>query len=153
MLTRLGEFLRATLDLRDRPLIPLSEELALVDRYLAVMAARYEDRLQVEISVDPSTLTCQVPPLLLQPLIENAIEHGRNPASGQIHIRLAVTLAGSRLQFSLEDEGPGFASAASGFGFEAVHRRLEAAYSGDARLWLDRPESPGGRLRIEAPAC
>src|SRR5882672_10682002 len=72
----LGDFLRRTLALGSRTAVPLGEELALIDRYLDIEQVRFGARLKVERTIDPGVLGCRVPPLLLQPLVENAIKHG-----------------------------------------------------------------------------
>ncbi len=72
----LGDFLRRTLNLGTREAVPLSEELALVDRYLAIEQVRFGARLAVERSIEPGAESCRVPPLLLQPLVENAAPCG-----------------------------------------------------------------------------
>src|SRR4029077_11602189 len=72
----LGDFLRRTLALGARDSVTLSEELMLVDRYLDIEQLRFGDRLRVERAVRADAAACRVPPLLLQPLVENAIKHG-----------------------------------------------------------------------------
>src|SRR6185436_7613332 len=72
----LGDFLRRTLQLGAREAVTLREELALADRYLAIEQVRFGERLRVERAIDPAALECTMPPLLLQPLFENAIKHG-----------------------------------------------------------------------------
>ena len=72
----LGDFLRRTLQLGAREAVTLGDELALVDRYLAIEQVRFGDRLAVERAIDADALACLLPPLLLQPLVENAIKHG-----------------------------------------------------------------------------
>lgn len=153
VLLRLSEFLRSTIDLRDRPLIPLSEELSLVQRYLDVIAARFEDKLSVSLDVDPAAHSSLVPPLLLQPLLENSVEHGRTPSTGQIQIHLHISRTNGRLLISLSDQGPGLANSTSGFGWEAVRHRLATAYPNhNATLTFDSPELPGARLHMDLPA-
>src|SRR5215813_1424780 len=72
----LGDFLRRTLALGARDAVTLDDELGLVERYLGIEQVRFGDRLRVERAVDPEAAACRVPPLLLQPLVENAIKHG-----------------------------------------------------------------------------
>ncbi len=76
MLAQLAALLRRVLDGDARPEVPLAEELALLRDYLAIQQARFGDTLAVEEDVDPDALDVPVPPLLLQPLVENAVEHG-----------------------------------------------------------------------------
>lgn len=76
MCVLLGDFLRSTLNVSNHNLISLGEELALVDRFLDIEQVRFGSRLHVERTIDPSALECPVPPLVLQPLVENAVVHG-----------------------------------------------------------------------------
>jgi hypothetical protein len=153
MCERLGDFLRRTLALGAREAVSLSEELALVDRYLDIEQVRFGDRLRVERAVDPSTLDCQVPPLLLQPLVENAIKHGVQDAVEGGAVRLEAWREGSLLVLTVENpldaEAP--ARSGEGVGLENVRRRLAALGSREARLVAGRIE---GRFRVtlELPA-
>src|SRR5207249_3027362 len=72
----LGEFLRNTLSLSEQERIPLAEELALADRFLSIEQVRFGSRLQIRRQIDDRAAGCRVPPLLLQPLLENAVTHG-----------------------------------------------------------------------------
>lgn len=87
--TQLSNVLRSSLMLNKKPLIKLEDELHLVDDYLNLEKIRYEERLQVEKSIEDLTLTCLVPPLIIQTLCENAIKHGIShlPNGGKIIIR------------------------------------------------------------------
>ena len=99
----LAEFLRTTLRVSTQERIPLAEELTLADRYLSIEQVRFGARLQVERSIDESALECQVPPLVLQPLLENAVGHG---IAGMIDggvIRLDVVRRGERLAIAVEN--------------------------------------------------
>ena len=88
MLARLADFLRATLDRRDAVEVPLSEEIAFTRRYLEIEEVRFGDRLRVEVDVDPGARSALVPPMILQPLVENAVRHAVGPraAGGAIEI-------------------------------------------------------------------
>ncbi|MEO5987792.1 MAG: histidine kinase [Candidatus Eisenbacteria bacterium] len=149
----LGDFMRQTLRLGSRKSVPLSEEIALVERYLAIEQVRFGERLQVERALEIPALECLVPPLLLQPLVENAIKHG---VAGRIEggtIRLRASRAEEKLW--LEVENPVDADAAAtpgeGVGLENVRRRLSATGAGDAQL--DVVRSPGSfRVTLSLPA-
>ena len=153
MCERLGDFLRRTLALGAREAVPLGEELALVDRYLDIEQVRFGDRLRVERVVDPAMLSCQVPPLLLQPLIENAIKHGVQDVLEGGEVRLEARRAGARLVLTVENPLDATAPArrGEGVGLENVRRRLAALGSRDARLTASRL---GERFRVtlELPA-
>ena len=81
MLEQLGELLRYSLEYSEEQEIPLEEEIAFIDRYLALQMARYEERLEVGMTVDPETLHAMVPTFILEHLVENAIHHGIAPRS------------------------------------------------------------------------
>lgn len=104
MCITLAEFLRSTLGLGEKNTIALEEEIALVHRFLAVEKVRFGDRLQIEQHIDPDTLSCIVPPLLLQPLVENAVVHGiaHLPEGGTI--RIVSANSGGRLNISVEND-------------------------------------------------
>jgi sensor histidine kinase YesM len=148
MCERLGDFMRRTLALGAKDEVPLAEELALVDRYLEIEQVRFGERLQITREIDPATATCMVPPLLLQPLVENAVKHGvaRRVEGGCI--RIAAHRANGRVGIVVEnpvdpDAPP---KRGQGVGLENVRRRLEAYRGRETHLeaWLE-----GTRFRVE----
>lgn len=150
MLSRLGEFLRATLEGADRHEVALADELALTETYLAIERVRLGDRLALKWSVGPEVLDALVPYLLLQPLVENAIRHGISLRSqpGRLEIqlmrqgdRLLVRVGndGVREQASLDEE----ARHSSLVGLRNVSERLAKLYPGDHSLEA-RPRDDGG---------
>ncbi|MBM3747054.1 MAG: sensor histidine kinase [Acidobacteria bacterium] len=153
MCVLLADFLRATLGLAERTSIPLAEELALVRRYLAVEKARFGARLQIEEKVDAESGQLLVPPLLLQPLVENAVNHGIAglPEGGMI--RLEAACSDGRLVIVLENaldpEAP--ARPSGGLGLANVRRRLEARYAGGASIQAG-PAGERYRVRLSLPA-
>jgi two-component system, LytTR family, sensor kinase len=152
MLGRLSDFLRATLRLPESPLVPVSTELALVRQYLDVMQSRLEDRLRFEICCDPRAELTQLPALLLQPLVENAVEHGQDPGSGCLDIGIAVRRDGPIVHITIRDHGSGPASAAGGQGLQNAHQRLRTIYGNRAALRLDRHPQGGALVEISIPA-
>jgi sensor histidine kinase YesM len=143
----LGDFLRKTLQIGARESVTLGEELALVDRYLAIEQVRFGDRLQVERAIDPRALECALPPLLLQPLAENAVKHG---VAGRIEggtVRIAADVCDERLVVVLENPVDDTAPAreGEGLGLDNVRRRLEVLGGRDASLVVTRPD---GRFRV-----
>jgi LytS/YehU family sensor histidine kinase len=131
----LGDFLRGTLQVGSLDRIPLSQELALVDQFLAIEQVRFGSRLRVDRAVDDAALGCVVPPLILQPLAENAIRHGLGQLVEGGTVRIAAHVNEGRLTMSIENpvEGRGRRSG-SGLGLENVRRRLDAAYGRDAAM-------------------
>jgi two-component system, LytTR family, sensor kinase len=157
MLARLGDLLRRTLRAGESPEVTLEEEFALLGDYLAVVGVRFRDRLSVEMHLEPGTERAMVPHFLLQPLVENALEHGisRRAGAGRIEVRSARSSTdGDTLVLSVSDDGPGYradASPTNGIGLANTRRRLAALYADRQRLTLtDRPT--GGLLvRVELP--
>jgi len=150
MLTRLADLLRATLRRPGMHEIPLHEELALVDRYLAIMRARFRDRLTVECDVAPETAQALVPLFLLQPLVENALEHGiaRRAGAGRLEIR--AERCGAQLRLSVADDGPGLSPTApsdDGVGLANTRARLQELY-GDAQCLTLEQALPSGGTRV-----
>jgi sensor histidine kinase YesM len=130
----LGDFLRRTLQLGAREAVSLDDELALVDRYLAIEQVRFGPRLSVERAVSEEARSCMLPPLLLQPLVENAIKHGVAERVEGGTVRLEALLANGSLRIALENpvDDDTRARGGEGLGLDIVRRRLEAL--GDARL-------------------
>jgi hypothetical protein len=144
----LGDFLRRTLNLGARESVTLAEEMALVDRYLAIEQVRFGDRLHVERVIEPSTTACRVPPLLLQPLVENAVKHGVSSRVEGGTVRIEALRSGPRLTLSIEnpvdEDGP--ASKGEGVGLDNVRRRLAVLGGRNAHLEVKRLE---GLYRVQ----
>lgn len=105
MLARLSDLLRLTMEKGTVQELALKEELELLDNYLEIERARFGDRLRVEFDVEPETLDARVPYLILQPLVENAIEHGIAPQVKPGRIRVRAQRHGDTLQLAVEDNG------------------------------------------------
>jgi hypothetical protein len=148
MCLRLADFLRATLRLGALERIPLADELSLARSFLAIEQVRFGARLQVEESVDPGAPPCLVPPLVLQPLVENAIRHGiAHLVDGGV-LRLQAKLCGDRLALAIENpcdpQRP--RGARSGVGLDNVRRRLSAIFGAEATVEITERD---GRFRVE----
>jgi two-component system sensor histidine kinase AlgZ len=149
----LADFLRATLRLGGKESITLEEELALIRGYLAIEKVRFGSRLQMEEDVDVETNGVLIPPLLLQPLVENAIRHGiaHLPEGGVI--RLGTHRIGDSVSIEVENsfdpESP--ASLKTGVGLENIRQRLHTRYAQEAKIAV---KSEGGRflVRLSLPA-
>ncbi len=166
MLDRMIAYLRATLSASRAELHPLSAEFSRVADYAELMQVRMGERLQVQL-VLPSALAQQpVPPLLLQPLVENAIKHGLEPHVAGGTLVVSAEVDGGDLLLSVRDTGVGLASAAalspamsaaplanSGFGLQQVRERLSTLYGLTATLeLLPAPDAQGGTLaRLRMP--
>src|SRR5262245_26223502 len=148
----LAEFLRTTLRVSSQQSITMAEELTLADQFLSIEQVRFGQRLHVERSVDESALECQVPPLVLQPLIENAIGHGIASMVEGGTIRLNIARQGDRVSITVENPRAPDAvpRKRGGVGLENVRKRLALVFGGGARL--DAAASPTGfRVAIDLP--
>ena len=140
MCIQLGDYLRGTLREGGSRLVPLEEELAQVRRFLSVESVRYGERLCVAEEIDAECLDVRVPPLLLQPLVENSLKHGIAELVDGGEIRIGAHRRGDRLVVWVENPvdpecapRPG-----SGVGLANVRRRLENTFGGEARLRCSR---------------
>jgi two-component system sensor histidine kinase LytS len=108
---RLRQFLRASFDQPDRALIPLQEELSVIGAYLDIETLRFGSRLKVHKAIDPGLSDALIPPFSLQPLVENAVQHGlqSSPKAGRLEV--IVRRMGHQLEMSVSDDGQGVASA------------------------------------------
>lgn len=155
--TKLGELFRLSLERGGPELIPLSQELTMVDRYLTLMKARFEDQLMVETFVAPDTMSALVPPFLLQPLIENAVKHSVALSEGVTTISIRSYSQGpSRLILEVEDRNsekkePTEAHSPSGHGHRLTQERLQCLY-GENYTFSAAMQSHGGmRVRLDIP--
>lgn len=151
MISLLSEFLRGTLRHSDRQEVSLEQELDLLHPYLEIMRARFEDRLEVELDVAPETLAALVPHLALQPIVENAVEHGVAARVAPGRVRIEARREGERLLLRVEDDGPGIpgdpaAAVGRGVGLGNLAARLEALHG--AQRGLQLTNRPGGGLRV-----
>jgi sensor histidine kinase YesM len=153
-LTLLSDLLRVSLESSEQ-VVALREEIALLERYLEIEQTRFRDRLTVDFDLQPDALDAEVPTLVLQPLVENAIRHGisRTPGPGRVHISASV--ADGRLRLTVRDTGPGLQdeaeTAGSGIGLANTRARLEQLYGGDYLMQLENAVGGGAQVAIELP--
>lgn len=136
MCVRLSDFLRNSLRLGERASVPFSEELALTKTYLDVEQVRFGSRLKVKHDLDPGCERCDVPPLLVQPLVENAIKHGIATLTEGGEIEFSVRKQHDSLRITVENPFDPDAPAArkTGFGLVNVRNRLQARYGADGKM-------------------
>lgn len=160
-LLSLSDLLRLALSQSQRQEISLGEEMNLVNRYLEIQQTRFGDKLRIDQEIDPAALDCLVPALLLQPVIENAIRHGIEPAEHGGLVQLCARRSGGRMILTVEDDGVGLGEGATatasnerrgnGIGLSNLRARLEALYGAEQRLELAPRKEGGAAVRIEIP--
>jgi hypothetical protein len=144
----LAEFLRTTLHAGALPTISLGDELALADRFLTIEQVRFGDRLRIERRVDDDSLGCRVPPLFLQPLLENAVRHGiANTLDGGV-IELQVSRTGEHLAIAIENpcDPDALTPMRHGTGLTNVRQRLAAMFGHEAIM---NARAENGRFRVD----
>jgi len=148
MCVLLGDFLRKTLKVSALDAIPLAEELALLDAFIGIEQIRFGSRLTVERQIDETALTCRVPPLLLQPLVENAVAHGIGGLIEGGTIRFTVAKHDGRVLLRIENPcDPDVAPRRrGGVGLENVRRRVQTAFADQARI---EATAEAGTFRVE----
>lgn len=160
LLIELSQYLRSSFDFQNRErLAPLEKELELVKSYLFLEKARFDERLQVEYDIN-GNMRCLIPPLTIQPIVENAVRHGimRRAAGGTV--RIAVTETDRRIIVVVSDDGVGMTSDrlndvlsdkdGSGVGLRNIHRRLLTLYG--RGLTIESERNRGTTVRFEFSA-
>lgn len=156
MLDRLIDYLRATLNASRSPAHAVSAEVARLQDYLALMQIRMGSRLAVEFDVAPDAAPLPMPPLLLQPLVENAIKHGLEPHRPGGLLRVSAHREGGLLRLRVEDSGAGLAARpssapSSGFGLTQIRERLATLHGAAAHFSLQPREGGGTVAQIDLP--
>lgn len=137
---RLATLLRVSLDTSSRPLIPLREELAMVESYIDIERVRFGDKLRGSVEVPAEFQDAEVPPMSVQSLVENAVKYGITPQSNGGECLITASAEGESLHIEVRDTGPGFDLAAirSGHGLDNLVERLDALFGAKARLNVSR---------------
>jgi len=154
MISKLADLLRAALRYASGADCTLGDELGIARTYVDLMQRRFADRLAVEWHVPAELTTARVPAFLLQPLLENAFEHGAD-ADGREPTRVEVRAerAGSALRVTVSDDGPGFTASASdeGVGLSNTRKRLVALYGAAASLVIGTRSTRGTTVTATIP--
>ncbi len=154
MISRLGDFLRLTVENNGMQQVSLERELDFLKCYLEIQQVRFHDRLRVTLDVEPAALTAQVPNLILQPLVENAIKYGIAPRADAGHIGIRATLAHDTLQVEVRNDGPPMTNEAStrkGVGLANTRERLRQLYQERFRLDLQTLADGGAVCTLAIP--
>ncbi|HZT04799.1 MAG TPA: histidine kinase, partial [Steroidobacteraceae bacterium] len=154
-LSHLNAILRSTLTQQVPEKVPVAQELAVIENYLAIEQIRFSDRLRVEMHVDSDALDGLMPCFLLQPIIENAIRHGISQLEGTGTVRTAIERANGQLRICVRDNGPGLRNKSSakghGVGLRSTADRLEHFYPGGYEFSSGELESGGFEVSIRIP--
>jgi sensor histidine kinase YesM len=153
MVTQLGDLLRLSLDARNVQEVPLREELGVLEPYLHILRIRFGDRLTVSVDVEPGLLELRVPLFILQPLVENAVNHGFSRRAGAGTIAIRARGVDDSLQMTIADDGPGLDShsVAEGIGLSNTRLRLEQLYGSAGRLALKGRPGSGAEVIVTVP--
>ncbi len=147
LISKLSSFLRKAIQLKNKSVHPLEDEMALLSEYRDIMLSRFEDRLSFIFEIGPDTLKANVPALLLQPLLENAVQYGMK-SDERLVIELKTQRLKDKIQLTLADNGPGLqeGSLQLGIGLQNTFEKLKLCY-GD-KYSLEFHDSPSGGLLI-----
>jgi len=149
----LSDIYRRMLGLPDDSLISIREEVDLVRQYLDVEKVRLNERLTYHIAVDDNLFGIEIPPLVIQTLVENAIKHGIAPKKEGGWIEITITQDNGRVCICVDDNGIGIKSTPreTGFGLTGTRKRLDLCYNGKATLQIDDRKEGGTTVRIIIP--
>lgn len=153
---RLAEMFRYLLNGSERGMVPLEEELNSVDVYLQIEKARFGDRLRVTRHIAPEVLSVPVPSLVLQPLVENSVRHGRG-TDGSISLAVYIHSHGDEVIIDIADEGPGmppghWIGGGPGHGLRNVDERLRKTYGQGYGLKVSGNQPTGAIVTVRIPA-
>jgi signal transduction histidine kinase len=154
MLETFVAFLRTSLRTGRERTVPLAQELDVVKNYLDLCAMRMGERLRYRIDLPEALRGVRIPPLLIQPLVENAVKHGLEPSINGGEVTVAAEHAGDVIRIQVIDSGVGIRETAggSGIGLDNVRRRLAIMYSDAGRLVIEENDPSGVKVVIEIPA-
>lgn len=156
MLAQLADLLRLALDTGASATVPLEAEMDFIGRYLALQKARLGERLVVEIDVPEDLSGAEVPAMLLQPIVENAVEHGIAARRGPGSVRVSAQRDGDRLHLEVRDDGLGLDEDARGpggwrVGLRNTRARLAQLYGAQQEMLLQDIETGGVAVRVTIP--
>lgn len=158
MISRLADFFRATLEGPPGNVVSLEAELFLARQYLEIEKLRLGDRLQVKIDLDPALLSCSIPHLVLQPLVENSIRHGIAPRRGAGTLSIVANKIQENLVIKVIDDGLGKPSRADsnngehpGIGLKNIDQRLQELYGEAGGVELIWPPGGGCQAILKIP--
>lgn len=153
MIAKLSDLLRITLDNAGVQTVSLKQELEFLKGYLEIQQTRFHDRLKIIYDIDDSALNAEVPNLLLQPLVENAIKHGISPVAEGGQIEISVSVSDQRLILKVIDDGKGNGDkeVSEGIGIKNIRERLEQLYADNHSMELLSENGNGFSAVIKIP--
>lgn len=158
MVARLGDFLRLTLQSSASQEISLAQEVEFLQNYLEIESIRFEDRLRVRVEIAPETLSAQVPTLILQPIVENAIRHGISQRETDGYVEILARRNHQTLTLQVRDNGPGLSvhnssenPAKNGLGIMNTQARLQNLYGELHRFEMVNAPEGGLIVTLEIP--
>ncbi len=153
LLDRLNDWLRVALARTRSESTTLDDELTLLDNYLQILQMRFGTRLRWQVEVSEDVRALKFPPMLLQPLVENAIRHGIEPKLGGGQLNISAKIEQGMLHLRVDDDGVGFneKTSGTGAGLENIRARLAVLYGSSAKLTLKTNETAGVSSILELP--
>jgi len=157
MIEHLGDLLRLSLEARDRQEIPLAEELAFLEHYVAIQKIRFAENLRIEIQVTPEVKYALVPCLIVQPLVENAIRHGISQRASGGTVTVTAERGPNQVEIRVTDDGvglpPGWTlETCSGMGLSVTRERIVGLHPDGNSRFCVRPRNGGGtEVEISLP--
>jgi signal transduction histidine kinase len=157
MIEHLGDLLRLSLESKDRQEVPLAEEMAFLEHYLAIQKIRFGDHLRIETQIAPEVKYASVPCLFVQPLVENAIRHGISRRASGGTVIVSAHRDGNRLDIRVLDDGVGLPTGwtlenSSGVGLSVTRQRVAGLYpDGETSFAVNRRASGGTEVEISLP--
>jgi two-component system LytT family sensor kinase len=155
MIAGLSDFLRRVLEDSTRQQVPLGEEMEFAQKYLDIQKVRFAERLQLSVDVPRELYPAQVPSLILQPMVENAVKHGIAKRAQGGAIRIAASRNNGRLTLSVCNDGPylpaDWETNGSGIGLSNVRTRLRSLYGGAFELNIRNQDAGGVEVAVSLP--
>jgi sensor histidine kinase YesM len=155
MIVELSDFLRRVLEGSNRQQVPLGEELEFTRKYLEIQKVRFVERLQCTMNVPSELLPAQVPMLILQPIVENAIKHGIAKRDQGGAVRILASRSNGMLTLSVYNDGPSLPARAekipSGIGISNMRTRLQSLYGDNFKLNMQNQGSAGVEVSVSVP--
>jgi LytS/YehU family sensor histidine kinase len=155
MIVGLSEFLRRALEGSHRSQVTLEEEVEYLQRYLEIQNVRFGERLQVKVDIPSELLQMQVPNLLLQPLVENAIKHGIAKRAAGGFVRVTATRLNGKVHLSIYNDAPDtptdIQATRTGVGISNLRTRLQILHGDKSELKLNRTDTGGVEVVVSLP--